>query len=78
MCRALAILSGGRDVRTNLTEPIRIRDHWEGARDFLFEFHHPATRIAFSLVVVKEHLEIIHEGQHFAGVGFQPIQQVLG
>ena len=53
MCRALAILSGGRDVPTNLTEPVRARDRREGARDFVF--HRPSTRIAFGLVGAKEH-----------------------
>jgi len=35
----------------------------KGTGNFLLQFHHP--QVTLGLVVVKGHLEIIHEGRHF-------------
>jgi hypothetical protein len=43
--------------------------------DFLLDLDH--AQVAFSLIVVKRHLKIIHKRHRFALVHLEPVEQVL-
>ena len=72
----LAIFASSRDVRADGAEGPGSRLSAEGARDFLLEFDH--AHIPFSLVVVKRHSEIVHEGERLGFIGLEAVQQVFG
>ena len=55
-----AIFAGSGKVAADLAEVVCAHSRAKTARDFLLDFHH--SQIAFSLIVIKWHIKIIHKG----------------